>query len=577
MAETTSAMPAHESPKESVKETLISIVIAFVLAFVFRGFVIEAFVIPTGSMAPTLMGAHMRFRSPQTGETWPVGPWFLRGGNNQDPAPLQGDAASPVVVHDPMTGARREERQVPIRSGDRILVLKYLYALREPSRYDVVVFKNPSNTGENYIKRLIGLPGEQVAIVDGDVFTRRPAAGEGTPLPPADPVKAAESWARSDWKIARKPADAARAVWQTVFDSALTPPTRGEQRPFRGPWQGVDGSGAVASRDWAIEGRASYAYTGTLPARLRWNSAGEFIRDLRFASGGGYPAALSWAITDRYAYDESYRIPYDAIAYFPVSDVRLRAGIEVGSDGTPPEVAAVVKARGYEFRGRIVGGEAIVERRSAADGAEPGAWEVMNRGAAALKPGAITDVEFWHLDQSLWLLVGGKRVAYAEYDWTPAERIKQATGHELARLVDPNEPRFGSGRGLIDPRNFEGPRMEWHVSGGPVTFHRVGVDRDLHYRAAMFSATTAAWATTPQTTITLGPDEFFVCGDNSPQSQDSRLWSGPEEWVERLIDGKPGVVPRRLMLGKAFFVYFPALAGTNPIPMPDFGRLRFIR
>jgi len=31
------------------------------------------------------------------------------------------------------------------------------------------------------------------------------------------------------------------------------------------------------------------------------------------------------------------------------------------------------------------------------------------------------------------------------------------------------------------------------------------------------------------------------------------------------------------MLGKAFFVYFPALAGTNPIPMPDFGRLRFIR
>src|SRR6478609_44741 len=46
----------------SVKETIESILVAFILAFVFRAFVVEAFVIPTGSMAPTLLGAHMRFR-----------------------------------------------------------------------------------------------------------------------------------------------------------------------------------------------------------------------------------------------------------------------------------------------------------------------------------------------------------------------------------------------------------------------------------------------------------------------------------------------------------------------------------
>ena len=43
---------------ENIKDTIESLVIAFILAFVFRGFLVEAFVIPTGSMAPTLFGMH---------------------------------------------------------------------------------------------------------------------------------------------------------------------------------------------------------------------------------------------------------------------------------------------------------------------------------------------------------------------------------------------------------------------------------------------------------------------------------------------------------------------------------------
>src|SRR6185503_8369222 len=63
--------PAKEKQEEqnegSIKETIESILIAFILAFIFRGFVVEAFVIPTGSMAPTLLGAHMRFTCPDCG------------------------------------------------------------------------------------------------------------------------------------------------------------------------------------------------------------------------------------------------------------------------------------------------------------------------------------------------------------------------------------------------------------------------------------------------------------------------------------------------------------------------------
>ncbi|MEZ6081379.1 MAG: S26 family signal peptidase [Pirellulaceae bacterium] len=43
---------------QGTRETIESIIVAFILAFLFRAFVAEAFVIPTGSMAPTLMGAH---------------------------------------------------------------------------------------------------------------------------------------------------------------------------------------------------------------------------------------------------------------------------------------------------------------------------------------------------------------------------------------------------------------------------------------------------------------------------------------------------------------------------------------
>ena len=58
-----------------IKETITSLIIAFMLAFLFRGFVIEGFQIPTGSMAPTLMGKHTRLVNSANGYDWPIGPW----------------------------------------------------------------------------------------------------------------------------------------------------------------------------------------------------------------------------------------------------------------------------------------------------------------------------------------------------------------------------------------------------------------------------------------------------------------------------------------------------------------------
>ena len=63
---------SHQSGGSNIKETIESIVVAFILAFIFRAFVVEAFVIPTGSMAPTLDGAHMRYRCPDCGYVFDV-------------------------------------------------------------------------------------------------------------------------------------------------------------------------------------------------------------------------------------------------------------------------------------------------------------------------------------------------------------------------------------------------------------------------------------------------------------------------------------------------------------------------
>src|SRR5437667_10645876 len=66
------AVKSADAGEGNIKETIESILVAFILAFIFRAFVVEAFVIPTGSMAPTLMGAHMRFRCEDCGYEWTV-------------------------------------------------------------------------------------------------------------------------------------------------------------------------------------------------------------------------------------------------------------------------------------------------------------------------------------------------------------------------------------------------------------------------------------------------------------------------------------------------------------------------
>ncbi|MCK5228034.1 MAG: signal peptidase I [Desulfobulbaceae bacterium] len=117
------ATEAPDPQQKSVfREYAEAIIIALILALFIRTFVVQAFKIPSGSMIPTLL------------------------------------------------------------VGDHILVNKFVYGIKNPftgntwlsvsdiERKDVIVFKYPVNPDKDFIKRVIGIPGDRIRIVDKKVY-----------------------------------------------------------------------------------------------------------------------------------------------------------------------------------------------------------------------------------------------------------------------------------------------------------------------------------------------------------------------------------------------------------------------
>lgn len=136
-AETEAATENGQSPKarqpplnarEEWAEFLRTAVIAVILALVVRSFLYEPFNIPSGSMKPTLeIGDYLFVNKPSYGYSRFSFPFGL--------APIEGR----IFAHPPKQG-------------------------------DVIVFKLPTNTGIDYIKRLIGMPGDTVQVIDGRLY-----------------------------------------------------------------------------------------------------------------------------------------------------------------------------------------------------------------------------------------------------------------------------------------------------------------------------------------------------------------------------------------------------------------------
>lgn len=563
MADASNAKNKHQG-SVGIKETLSSLIIAFMLAFLFRGFVIEGFQIPTGSMAPTLMGKHVRFQGEQSGYDWETGPWTYNR-NTQQPVREQVD----LRVQDPMAGFEIQDTNRRLAAGDRVFVLKYLPLLHHPERWDVVVFKNPGQH-INYIKRLVGLPGEQIAIVDGDVFAREYVEGQTA-------ATGWDAWEQDDWQVQRKPERVQRAMLQDVFDSSYAPMDNIE---FRSPFTG-EGSG------WGgVDMGRRYTFEGSGATTLRWNDRRP-ITDIN-------PYNQTWDVPGRAIEDgfDLFRDPHaDQLTLsprsrmnipFPSSDLALSCNIR--SQGAGVVASPTITTRGMELRAQIDlgAGSASVMMRDA--GMTDAPWTELDSGSfGAVGAGDWASVEFWHIDQAMWVFVDGELVAGGAedggYQLTPAQRAVAATGMAWSELESHSPQGYGDGvtqRGVFaDPSIYRKPEVRWDFEGGAFELSHVRVQRDISYHVNPGRATRGAH---PDNFPTLTSEQFFMCGDNSSNSEDSRLWRDNDinAWVRQEIDDTPGSVHRDLIVGKAFVVYFPAPLDGGPILSIDFGRLRWI-
>lgn len=65
-----------------------------------------------------------------------------------------------------------------LQNGEIMLVTKYDYLFSDPERFDVVICHYPGRGNTNFVKRVVGLPGDTVAITDGILYVNGEAYPE---------------------------------------------------------------------------------------------------------------------------------------------------------------------------------------------------------------------------------------------------------------------------------------------------------------------------------------------------------------------------------------------------------------
>ena len=456
-----------------IANTFEWLVTAFILAFVFRAFVMEAFRIPTGSMADTLNGAHFRMRCRQCGYGYNHG--FIPGDYRMQRETTPNYSVRPPRTRCPScTYYPQPGRIMPVVNGDKILVLKCLYQFSEPKQWDVVVFKNPLEPRINYIKRLIARPGETVEIIDGDVYI--------------------------NGQISRKPPKVQNELWMPIYDNDHQP-VRPRERLFNGTkWRQPF---KTTGSKWKIHKDS--------PTQFTLDSRPKQINTLT------YDAATANNFRAAYAYNDiqHYKImPYcsDLMVRFYANSAEAKGRIGVNLSKYQTHYSAWV-----DWAGNMV----IEKTNENAKITELNSKKI--NPAAVNKPARI---KFANVDHQLIFEFGDEKLTY-DLGRSPEDAGPRKTD------IQPRVQIFGSGK---------------------LTLSHVALFRDIHYTQTNGSPPGRAIEGNP---FKLEADQFFVLGDNSPNSEDGRWWN--EKGIAN--NGHTydkGIVPRDYLVGKALFVYWPS-------------------
>jgi signal peptidase I len=527
--------PAPASTASAFRETVESVVIAFILAFLFRTFAAEAFVIPTGSMAPTLQGRHKWVECPQCHVDYRVSASDEQSETMDGPKRL-------VQVYCPQCRAgvnvdpqSKECSQTTSYSGDRIIVGKFAYEVNEPQRWDVFVFHYPGDAKVNYIKRLVGLPDETLRIDAGDIFVKKHGQGEF------------RRELRSHEKL--------HAMLQSVYDNdyqsgalneANWPARWQPQTPGGETWQANDGNRQFEVA--AGEQTAWLRYQHFLPPFEGWSKS-------KFLPPATPEPSL---ITDLYAYNTFETDP-------PRSTDRHRQGNWVGDLAVEADVDS--KSESGEVVFELVKGGL---RSTCTLNLATGSAELAVDGRANFHPVSTTRIKGIGKHQIRW--ANCDNCLYLWVDGTPVN-FDQATSYDDGTIND-DQPvlvplakvKAGGPASDLSPIGIG-------VRSGKVAVNHLRLFRDVYYISAKVSNGQMLRDEGRYVDFDIGEDQFFALGDNSPQSKDGRLWENGH------------TVDRNLIIGKAVFIYWPSTRFALPVPgtgidvpfWPNWSSMKFVR
>ena len=466
-----------------IRQTVEFLIVLILGITVFRSFAAEAYIVPTGSMAPTLLGLHKEVTCANCRYR------FILGMDDR------GRSARPVC---PNCGQYAADSSDAVPSnGDRLLVQKFLFDLRSPRRWEVAVFQSTVEPTQAYVKRVVGLPGETIQIRDGDLYV--------------------------DGRIARKNLAAIRAMRQLVFDNDFLP----------------DDSDRFPR--WVFRrGRTRFSEASG------WKAVGTSFVHVPSKNDGNLVDWLDYRHWDP-----------DTARYGPIRDFYAYNGADVRSDNLIGDlILDAMVSPGPDARNlvvRINGRADSVFVTLPIDG--PARPEVRRNGRFIPPENAGKGLA------STSTSISGTKPSRLEVAVVDRRLIVAVNGRLAFDPIDFND--FASG-----PGPFASP-ISLGVQGGRLTVSNLKIYRDVYYTGTLADAPKRPFGV--DTPYVLGRGEYFVLGDNSPVSNDSRFW--PESPVVRRGDfvGKPFLVhlPGRLFSLRVF--------GRSIGWIPDPGEIRYIR
>ncbi len=369
-----------------VRDNLEAFAVAIALALIVRHYSLGAFRIPSKSMMPTLVGSDS--------------------------------------------------------GGDRILVDKGRWLRHDPARWEPTVFQYPLNRSKNFIKRMVGMPGETLKIEDGDIWTSR----EGT-----------------DFRIERKPEGPQEALFFPYYPEPI------EERGFFANRRGFEGSG------WEIDERER---------RFAVDARGK-VELLFLLDVPQYRSEGIWGDAP---------LPGSGDGHMTAGDLRVRFGLKVERAGT---LAVEVTEHGLARR-LVLAPEGSHATVAHADG-------TAGRFPIDLRLGTGDyEVSFANVDDALVIAIEGDADLRTTIPFSSTDDAEQ---------------------GAVAARRH---RVAFEADGIQATLKDIRIDRDVHYtvdRGLGHDMRLVEGLRVPE-------GHYFMLGDNTASSKDSRAWQIAEVTME---------------------------------------------